>query len=803
MHLPIRQARLLLRRYRLPLGVLGAVLLGFALCLPGPLFDDPVSTVLLDREGRFLGGRIATDEQWRFPEMDTVPEKFARCITTFEDKRFYRHAGVDLLALGRAMAQNVRTGRVVSGGSTLSMQVIRLARKGRPRTLLEKAIEMVLATRLEWRYSKDEILALYASHAPFGGNVVGLETAAWKYYARPLSQLSWAEMATLAVLPNAPSLMHPGKNRRDLRDKRDRLLGRLCAAGHLDSLTLHLALEEPLPDAPLPLPSLAPHLLERVHLERRPGADSRIRSTLQRDLQVRSDDVVRRHHERLRERGIHNAAVLVLDVRRGDVLAYVGNTPCYSDEDGCAVDIIPSPRSTGSILKPLLYAAMLHDGELLPDMLVADVPTFFGSYNPSNYDRSYNGAVPASRALARSLNIPAVRMLHRYGVGRFQQVLQQLGMRTLDRPSSDYGLTLVLGGAEASLWDLAGIYASMARTLRYYRDYDGRYDPAAFRPPNYYAARSQTPPERPASYWLVQDAPLGAAAIWHTFEAMVVVARPEEDQYWEYYASSRRIAWKTGTSFGFRDAWAIGVTPEYVVAVWIGNADGEGRQGLLGVEAAAPVMFDVFGLLPQGSGWFAPPYDDMIEIAVCRQSGHRVGTLCPEQDTVQVPLAGRALPPCPYHRRVFLDPSGQYQVTGDCESPQAMVQATYFVLPPAQELYYRRRHPAYIPLPPYRPDCASTLAQSDRAMDLIYPQRDSRILVPVRLDGSRSRTVFEAVHRDPQATIYWHLDSTFVGESRFIHEMALDPPPGKHVLTLVDGLGERLERRFEVLEAER
>jgi len=510
------------RRRPLRWGLGFLLALAFALCLPEPLFDAPVSTVLTDRQGKLLDARIASDGQWRFPARDTVPEKFAACITTFEDKRFWYHPGVDPLALARAIWLNLSQGEVVSGGSTLTMQVIRLSRQGKARTVGEKLIEIVLATRATLRYRKARILALYASHAPFGGNVVGLDAAAWKYFGRDPEQLSWSEMAILAVLPNAPALIHPGRNREALRRKRDFLLAKLLAEGHIDSLTHTLACLEELPHKPLPLPHLAPHLLARHHAQLATSAaagESRLRSTLDRDLQIRSRQILARHHQHLRGQGIHNAGALIVEVATGDIQAYLGNTPCLENQHGCRVDVTTARRSTGSILKPFLYAAMLSDGEILPHSLLPDVPSFFGGYSPSNYDQTYRGAVPASLALARSLNVPAVRMLQRHGVPKFQDELMRLGLTSLDRPAADYGLSLILGGAEATLADLAAVYAGMARSLNQFRPLNGRYDVQAYRPLNYRAAASRPAISARDRDRLTRQAPVSAGAIWHTFEA--------------------------------------------------------------------------------------------------------------------------------------------------------------------------------------------------------------------------------------------------------------------------------------------
>ena len=284
---------------------------------------------------------------------------------------------------------------------------------------------MIWATRLELSYSKEEILSLYASHAPFGGNVVGLDAAAWKYYGRNARQLSWAEMATLAVLPNAPALIHPGRNRDVLQRKRDRLLQRLLEVGFMDTTTCVLAQQEPLPQRPLPLPSHAPHLLERIHQQqlKQPRPTLHTISTLDVTLQKRVNQLVNRHVSYWEDNGIHNAAALVIEVETGDIKAYVGNASYSNDskEHGRAVDIITAARSSGSILKPFLYASMLQDGELLPDMLVPDIPSYYQGYTPVNYNQTYAGAVPAHRALARSLNIPQYACSMTMGLPSFRK----------------------------------------------------------------------------------------------------------------------------------------------------------------------------------------------------------------------------------------------------------------------------------------------------------------------------------------------------------------------------------------------
>ncbi len=769
--------------------ILFAILLSWWLWLPDPLFHDPTSTVLTDRDNRLLGAQIASDQQWRFPESYSTPLKFRKAITTYEDRWFYFHPGINPVALIRALKLNIEHGEVVSGGSTISMQVIRLTRKNRPRTYFEKLLEVLLALRLELGYSKEEILGLYASHAPFGGNVVGLEAASWRYFGVKPDNLSWGEAATLAVLPNSPGLIYPGRNPEKLREKRAHLLDLLAIHGEIDQQTCDLAKAEVLPGMPLPLPQLAPHLLVRAMREGYKG--EKIHSTLDYTLQQTVSDILSRHALYHKANEIYNAAALVLSVNSGEVRAYVGNIPGDgTGSHGSAVDIIPANRSTGSLLKPFLFAAMLNDGLLLPTTLVPDIPTQMGGFVPENYNRTYDGAVPAKRALARSLNIPAVKMLQAYGYEQFYGLLRKIGMNSLSKPADHYGLAMILGGAESSLWEMTGIYASMARTLNHYLADSSGYSKQDFHPPNYLAQETPFPPPLDATSWF------DAGTIWLTFEAMVEVARPETDMQWQQFASSSRIAWKTGTSFGNRDAWAIGVTPEYVVGVWVGNATGEGRPGLTGLGMAAPILFEIFDALPAG-GWFAMPGSALDSLAVCRYSGYRVSSLCELVDTILVPKRGVETGACPFHHLVHLDPSENYQVNSSCISPSQIIHKPWFLLPPVQEYYFSRKNPFYKNLPPWLPGCEPSAVKS--SIGMIYPKNNSSIYIPVELDGTPGAAIFRAAHHNPDGILYWHLDETYLGSTTGLNQMELSPTPGWHTLTLVNQQGEMLEIRFEVM----
>ena len=772
---------------------LSALWLWLYVSLPRPLFRAPCSTLLYSSDGELLGARIAADGQWRFPPPDSLPPRFITCLTTYEDKRFFYHPGVDPAAAFRALRANLKAGRVVSGGSTITMQLARLARGNRPRNGYEKAVEALWSVFLETTHTKMEILGLYAAHAPFGGNVVGVETAAWRYFGRSASALSWAECATLAVLPNAPALIHPGRNRASLKAKRDRLLLALHNKGVIDRLACELACMEPLPEAPLPLPDRAPHLTERLAKEN-PG--ERIVASVNASLQRRVQAMVDRYALAYASNHVYNLAALVADVETGQVLAYAGNAGFEADERfGNHVDLILSPRSTGSILKPFLYAAMLHEGELLPTTLVSDAPLNINGFMPRNHSRTFSGATPARRAIEQSLNVPLVRMLSQYHTGRFMQLLKQWGMTTLRFSEEHYGVSLILGGAEATLWDLSGMYASMARVLLHYGAYDGRYDPSDVRPLSLSPAGTEGRAIRSVADARLSDRPaLSAASIWFTFEALSALSRPEEESEWQQFASMKQIAWKTGTSYGGRDGWAIGLTPRYVAGVWVGNASGEGRPGLTGAGYAAPVLFDLFSLLPGGE-WFETPYDELVEAPVCRAGGHKASAICEPVDTVYIPRSGLNTALCPYHRWVHLSADERYRVNASCEPAGQIVRRPWFVLPPAQAYYYRNYHIDYVPLPPLRPGCHP---EPGLRMECIYPGYGAVLYLPKGFAGEYEQFVFKAAHSRPEATIYWHVDDSYFGETCRNHQLSLRLSAGEHVLTLVDGWGEQLRVRFEV-----
>ncbi len=727
---------------------------------PKRVFRNSYSTLLYAADGTLLNAHIAKDGQWRFPPSDTVPYKFGKAITAYEDRYFYFHPGVNPVSMFKAAVANFKKGSIVRGGSTITMQVSRISSEKRERTYWRKFVEINRALFIELIYSKDEILAMYASHAPFGGNIVGIEAASWRYFSRPAASLSWAESAMLAVLPNSPSLIHLSRNRNLLLKKRDTLLKTLHEMGEISNDDYSLALSEPLPESPSPLPSVAPHLAGTM-LKEHEGEiiKSSIDTRLQTSLQNMADNYA---HEYTVLNNVHNVAILVKEIESGKVKAYIGNASFKADERFCNnVDIIKAPRSTGSILKPVLYAAMLSDGLILPRTFIVDTPLYLDGFSPQNFNKSYSGVVNADEAIIRSLNVPLVRMLRSYSIDRFLKLLRSLGISTMNRDADHYGASLILGGAEASPWDIAEMYRQLVNKLI-----------------------------------TKENSDLSQSSLWFMVDAMSRLSRPEEEAEWQQFESMKKIAWKTGTSYGGKDAWAVGMDTRHVVVVWVGNATGEGRAGMTGVGYAAPILFRTFSMLPGGE-WFEPPYSNMQDEAVCRVSGYKASQYCTEVDTIPIPQSGARTSVCPYHKIVHLNKEKTMRVNSTCYSVSKIVSEPWFTLSPTQEFYYSKCHINYRPLPPMMPGCINN---EEKQLEIVYPENGTVLYAPKDLSGKRQSIVCEAVHLNPDAVIYWHIDNEYLGSTQDIHNMAIQPSAGHHTLTIVDNDGNRTSIKLEVKE---
>jgi len=662
-----------------------------------------------------------------------------------------------------------------------------LSRKNPPRTYFEKLKELILATRLEFRHSKDEILTLYASNAPFGGNVVGLDVASWRYFGSFPNELSWAESATLAVLPNAPSLIFPGRNQQRLLEKRNRLLKKLWEEELIDETTYQLSIAESLPQKPFSIPQIAPHLLHKV-AEDHEG--KRVQTSVAYNLQKSVNSVVSRHYALLSQNEIHNLAVLVLDIESRKVLSYVGNTPTTKEHQK-DVDIIDKPRSTGSIMKPFLHASLLDAGDILPQTLLADVPTKIGNYEPRNFNEEFEGAVPADESLYRSLNVPAVRSLQEFGLDRFYHYLKLLNLKDIRFPASHYGLSLILGGAESNLWDLTKSYAGIAGTINHFIATKGQYYEREFIEPSF--LKEGNPDFGKLSF---ERTIFDAGSAYLTFNALRNVKRPHLEENWEFYSNALDVSWKTGTSFGFRDGWAIGVNKKYVVGVWVGNADGEGRPGLTGVNAAAPVMFDVFKQLPSND-WLDTPLNALEIIEVCKESGYIPSQFCEQTEAMYVQLPGLKTNACPYHFLVHTSKDALFQVNSSCESIENMKHSSWFVLPPLMEYYFKQKNPFYKELPEFRKDC---MKETQDKIAFISPEENEVISLVTDMKSRKNGVVVKVAHTVSNSKLFWYMNSRYIGTTSEFHEMEIFPQNSNVKVTVVDQQGRAIERNFSVAD---
>lgn len=774
--------------------VLASSLFIFIYSIPDPLFSAPTATLLLSNEGELMGAKIAQDGQWRFSEPDSLPEKFEKCLLLFEDEYFYLHPGVNPFSVGRAIVNNIQKQKITSGGSTITMQLARLASGHSDRNLINKFIEMIKAFRIELTYSKNEILKMYATHAPFGGNVVGIEAASWRYFAKRPHQLSWAESALLAVLPNAPSLIFPGKNHHLLQIKRDNLLIKLYEKKVISQLDLSLAIAEDLPEKPHALPRLAPHFLQ-TQIKKGHNGET-IKSTLKAPLQALVNDLLSNRKAYWNANNINNAAVLVLDTKTSDILAYAGNISGEKSGYGSEIDMVEAPRSTGSILKPLLYALALQKGMISPRMLLPDIPVTYNGYSPKNYALSYDGAVEARMVVARSLNVPSVRLLSDVGVAQFLDFLKQIGFTQFNRSSAHYGLSLILGGAETSLAEVCKVYANLARQLIGFPLYSNGYLLSNNHIINGMADSTiHMPDSETAKSSLQKTNVISAGVIYAMLDAMIEVNRPDEEASWQEFLSSRKVAWKTGTSFGNRDGWAVGICPKYIVGVWVGNASGASSPLLTGIGSAAPVMFELLSKLGNWQ-WFDRPFDDEYKEVVCKQSGHKAGQYCTEKVSERWPLTCIKSTVCPYHRVVYVSKDGSRRLNQSCALPNELEQRNWFVLPPAMEHYYKQKHLSYASLPPFDKRCEG---EQTNPIEIIYPSDNAEIFLPKGFAGEKSKLVLQAVHQLTDATLFWHIDEQYVAQSRDFHQVAVELKPGKHKLSIVDQNGETREVNFQII----
>jgi len=768
-----------LRRLAARCALSGAALLG-GIWLLDHFFPPPLealhrapAVVVMDREGEPLRAFLAPDQRWRFPvTLDEVPEELVAALVASEDQRFFAHPGVDLLAVGRAVWSNVRAGRVVSGASTIPMQLARLARPA-PRTLGAKVREALRALQLEHRLGKRELLELYLNRLPYGGNLEGVGAASFFYFGKRPRQLSVGEMALLVALPRSPAGYDPTRNPEAARAARDRVLERLAEEGVFSREQVEEARRQGVPTHRRPPPFAAPHFTRR--LRGRGGSGGSVPTTLDRRVQSVAEATLASRVRDLRREGIGNAAAVVLELDGLAVRSWVGSADFFDEAHAGQVDGVVARRSPGSALKPFLYALAYDEGWIVPDSFLLDVPTDYAGYVAENYDGTYRGQVSARTALAASLNAPAVRLLARVGLEDFHALLLRGGLTTLDQPPARYGLPLALGAGEVTLLDLTHLYASLAA--------GGLHEPMGMLP------RPET--ERGESPPAIRLFSHRAAEL--VTETLVDLARPDLPEAWDLARGAPTVAWKTGTSFGHRDAWAVGFSGRYAIGVWVGNFDGRPIQGISGAHHAGPLLFDLFRALGDHSrpALLNPDpghaLDGQARLLVCSVSRELPGPYCPKRLAVPYLPGTTHLPPCSVHRRVFLDRETGQILAGPCLGRRPYRAAVLTAEPPELLAWRRSRGEAVTPLPGLSPECGGPPAAEPPK--IVSPDGATPFLLRPEAPLAFQRIPLIARAGSFSHTLYWYQDGLLVATAPVGERRFLALRPGRHEIILVDDTG--------------
>jgi penicillin-binding protein 1C len=765
---------------------------------PDPYRVKPPGRQVFARDGTLLRGFLSPDGKWRLRvSLDEMSPHLVAAVLQHEDRWFYRHPGVNPVSVVRSAWTNLRAGRVVTGASTITMQLARLVEPSE-RSLAAKLRETLRALQYETRYSKDQILEMYLNLAPYGGAVEGVAVAARVYFDKPPSELSVAEASLLAVLPESPARRNPVRHPEVAARARDRLIDRLEEAGTIDGETARMSRRHPLPHGTYEMPFAAPHFCEWAL--RGAGREANLWTTLDSRLQGGAEEILRSHALALASAGVREGAVVILDYVRSELLAMVGSADYFDSLNAGQVNGAVARRSPGSALKPFVYALAFDRGLATPSTLIEDVPVRFGSYVPENYDRRFRGAMSAREALRTSRNVPAVLLASRLRpAGLVHDWLRRAGVASLDRSAEHYGLSLVLGGGDLTLLELTDLYATLARQ--------------GLRAP--LRVRSETAPGSAAGGLGAggfdplpgAGADLGDSirvlsreAAYLTLCELVDVERPELARYWRSGKSQVPIPWKTGTSYGHRDAWSVGVAGNYAVGVWLGNFDGVGAPGLVGRDVAAPLLFDLVELLPRdepGTWHRRPP--GLSSRKVCASSGAVATRFCPE--TRKEPFIPGVSPavPCDVHREILVDTKTGYTVCSRCRTGGGWERRVVTWWPPQIATFMAAESRVASSIPPHTPTCP---VFGNREVPVITsPQAGMEYHIRPGVPVQDQRIALLASVSGASREIYWFLDGVLVSKGEPGRTTFWEPTPGRHVVTVKDDAGRLATRSFDVVGA--
>ncbi|MBC8185946.1 penicillin-binding protein 1C [candidate division KSB1 bacterium] len=744
------------------------------LVIPFPvekLISSP-STIILDKDSKMLRVTLAADEMWRIPiKTGDISPALKKAVLAYEDRHFYYHFGVNPIAIFRAMIANCKAGKIVQGGSTITMQMARLI-EPKPRTVKNKLIEIFRAFQLELRYSKKEILTFYFNLAPYGGNIVGVGAASYLYFNKDPKHLSLGECCLLAAIPNSPNKLRPDLNIEAAKKARLKVLKLLLNQTKISVGKKIEAQSEPLPNKRFPLPFEIPHLSNSL-IQKYPQTKI-INTAIDNDIQRLAEKILKSHLSPLENKGITNGAVVVIENRNHNLRALVGSKDFYDIQNSGQVNGALAPRSPGSALKPFIYALGIENGIISPESLLFDVPVEYSGYRPVNYDDTYHGAVTVREALIRSLNVPAVNLYAKLGGDGIYSFLKEAGISTLPKPQNYYGLSLILGGCGVNLLELTNLYAGLAN--------GGKFKPVRFLKADVDFEGKQL---------------LSKSTCFILSEMLSELRRPELPSVWEYSINMPKVAWKTGTSYGHRDAWSIGYTPKYTIGVWVGNFDGKGVPELVGAEAAAPVLFSLFNVInkPSGNNWFLQP-QTVKQRQVCSKSGMPLGEYCASaKDELFLPGISPYLK-CNLHQLIFVDVKTGKRLCSHCRDGKNYEERIVEKWPAEIATWMARNGFSLDLIPEHYPLCSKIV--SGKKPIILSPTSQTEYKIRPGVNLKYQKILLDATVSNETKTIYWFLDGKLVFSGRPTEKAFFTPTHGIHRVLCTDDQGRDSEVRFVI-----
>ena len=799
------------------LPVLLFMLANWCFPLPKTRLHPPSSWIVLDRNGEWLRAFLADDGMWRLSEnrsQQSVVSKDGVALTenrqltgvspflhaamlTTEDRWFYYHCGINPVSMATTLYDNIKAGEVVRGGSTITMQLARLM-EPKARTVPNKLIEMFRAIQLELAYSKSDILNFYFNMLPYGGNIVGTGAASRFYFNKPQHAISLGEAALLAAIPNAPERLRPDRFPENARQARAKMLNRLRARGQISEQQWREALQEPIPTKRHPLPFKAPHL-SRLLVKKNPGnaaltADGRIYTTIDVNIQETAVRILREYlNTSAAGSAASTGAIVVMDTPSREVLAMVGSHDFFDRHALGQVNGTLAQRSPGSALKPFVYALAIEQGLITPETLLFDVPVTYSDYEPVNYDGTYTGYVTTHQALARSLNVPAVNLHARLKNRTLHAFLKQAGISTL-APANKYGLSMVLGGCEVNLLELTTLYAGLANM--------GEFAPYRLQPAvqETYNDQSATENRSHSRRLLREETSFIITEMLTTSQLPAnTVKNPEA---FEMTMNLPKIAWKTGTSYGHRDAWCIGYSPTLTIGVWLGNFDGKGAPMLSGADAATPVLFALFtALTGQGTHrWFTAP-EQLKTREVCTLTGAPPSPHCPtRKNDVYIPGVS-SVKACAIHKRVYVDAVTGYSLCSHCwnlpmleeRDPQLKIFEEW---PAEAGTWLAKNGFAVSMLPVHNPLCTGAIAGA--APVILSPTTDTVYYIRNGVPLENQKIQLSASTSNRTQTLFWFLDGELIFKGNAGQPYWLTPVKGEYMLTCVDAEGRSTSRPLHI-----